>query len=178
MPMGKKNEVLDAIQHLGRSIKRRGAKLNPASHGRAQGKTLRFIADNDGIKASQLADMLDIRPASLTQKLDRLEADGNIRRVRDINDARVVRLHITKEGLGAIERRELEKEKLTEDFSDCLSDAERKLFCEFCNRLSNNIERIEKIERVARARGGVVSLRKEKDPEFETDIDYTENQSS
>ena len=159
--MSEKNEVLDAIQRLGRNIKRRSSVLTPDTHGRAQGKTLRLIEQNNGIRANELAEMLDIRPSSLTQKLDKLEEDGNIRCVRDRRDARVVRIYITDMGQEALEVREKEREQITRDFSDCLSEEEKEFFCALCDRLSDNLERIREEEKALLS--GVTMLRKEKD---------------
>ena len=153
-----KDEVLDAIQHLVRNIKRRSSSLTPDSHARAQGKTLRLIEQYDGMRANELAEMLDIRPSSLTQKLDKLEAGGNIRRVRDRRDARVVRIYITEHGRYSLELRKKDKIR---DFSDCLTEEEKEFFCELCNRLSDNLERIREEEKALQA--GVTLLRKEKD---------------
>lgn len=145
--MGKKNQVLDAIQRLGRNIKRYSTNSNPDGQGRGQGKTLRIIAQNEGIRANELAKILDIRPSSLTQKLDKLEADGNIRRIRDKRDARVVRLYLTKEGQETLEFRQKEREHITRDFTDCLSQEEKELFCQICDRLSCNFEEIREEEK-------------------------------
>jgi DNA-binding MarR family transcriptional regulator len=154
------NEILDAFQRLNRNIKRRYSFINPGSHGRAQGKTLRLIEKNEGIRANELATLLDIRPSSLTQKLDKLESDGNIRRTRDKHDARVVRIYITDKGKGALTLREKEKEKITEDFSDCLSKDEKAIFIELCNRLSDNLENIYEEQKALHA--SVLMLKKEK----------------
>ena len=133
--------MLDAIQRLSRNIKRRSSSRGSA-HGRAQGKTLRLIAQNDGIRANDLAKMLDIRPPSLTQKLNKLEEDGNIRRERDLRDARVIRLYITEIGKESLRRRDLERDRVTRDFCDCLTPEEKALFCRLCGRLSDNLEAI------------------------------------
>ncbi|WP_027400396.1 MarR family transcriptional regulator [Anaerovorax odorimutans] len=158
--MGKKNDVLESFQRLGRNIKRRIPPTMPNTHGRAQGKTLRLIEQNDGIRANELAILLDIRPSSLTQKLDKLEIDGNIKRIRDRRDARVVRIYITDEGREALEQRKKERQQIKQDFSDCLTEREKEIFCELCDRLSNNLERIREEEKALYA--GVTILKKEK----------------
>lgn len=154
-----KNEVLDSFQRLGRNIKRRASITMPDTQGRAQGKTLRLIEEHDGIRANELAVLLDIRPSSLTQKLDKLEADGNIQRIRDRRDARVVRIYITEQGVEALEQRKRDREQIKQDFSDCLTEEEKKIFCELCDRLSNNLERIREEEKALHA--GVTILKRE-----------------
>ncbi|MEG1583887.1 MAG: MarR family transcriptional regulator [Anaerovorax sp.] len=161
--MGKKSEVLDAIQRLGRNIKRYSTNSNGDAHGRGQGKTLRLIAQNQGIRANELAKLLDIRPSSLTQKLDKLEADGNIARVRDRRDARVVKLYLTEEGERTLAFRQKEREKITKDFSDCLSKEEKQLFCSLCDRLSQNFEEMREEEK--RQQEYILHLKKEEEEE-------------
>jgi len=49
-----KDEVLDAIQHLVRNIKRRSSSLTPDSHARAQGKTLRLLEQYVTVEMQEL----------------------------------------------------------------------------------------------------------------------------
>ena len=158
--MEKKHDILDAFLRLGRNIKRKPSSM-PDTHGRAHGKTLRLIEQNDGIVANDLAVLLDIRPSSLTQKLNILELDGNIRRVRDRRDARVVHIYITQQGREALVLRNKEYEKIKHDFSDCLSEEEKKIFCELCNRLSDSLEKSREEEKNLHM--GIIMLNKDKD---------------
>ncbi|MDY3954534.1 MAG: MarR family transcriptional regulator [Anaerovoracaceae bacterium] len=155
--MSEKSQILDTILRLNRNIKRRAAARGGVN-GKAQGKTLLLIAQNDGIRSSDLARLLDIRPPSLTQKLNKLEEDGNIKRMCDVHDARVIRLYITEAGKEILRRRDLGKERVTKDFSDCLTSEEKALFCEFCDRLSNNLEAISRQEKEALEFPNVVSF--------------------
>ncbi|MBQ9992533.1 MAG: MarR family transcriptional regulator [Firmicutes bacterium] len=138
----KSRDILDSFQRLHRAIKRRSALINPESYGRSQGRVLRLIAANDGINASDLANLLEIKPPSLTVKLKKLEADGNIIRRKDEIDNRFTYIHITQKGYAAINRRDEDKKTVKQDFSDCLSAEEKILFCEMCDRLSANLNRI------------------------------------
>jgi MarR family transcriptional regulator for hemolysin len=49
----------------------------------------------EGLKQSELADMLDLQPITLTRLLDRLSASGLIERRADPNDRRANRLYLT-----------------------------------------------------------------------------------
>ena len=139
-----KNDILESIKKLNRGIKRQESIVNPGTRGRGQGKVLHIIMKNEGITAKELAMLLDIRPPSLTEKLDKLEADGNIVRTRDRRDMRVVHIFITEQGKEAVFRRAQEKNIMTREFSDCLSEEEKSLFCELCLRMSGNIEEMLK----------------------------------
>jgi MarR family transcriptional regulator, transcriptional regulator for hemolysin len=62
---------------------------------RAQWAVLAQLDRLDGLKQSELADMLDLQPITLTRLLDRLSARGLIERRPDPNDRRANRLYLT-----------------------------------------------------------------------------------
>jgi len=62
---------------------------------RAQWTVLVRLQRCEGLKQSELADMLELQPISLTRLLDRLERNGLIERRADPNDRRANRLHLT-----------------------------------------------------------------------------------
>ncbi|HET7912112.1 MAG TPA: MarR family transcriptional regulator [Pseudolabrys sp.] len=61
---------------------------------RAQWAVLMRIDRNEGLKQSELADMLDLQPITLTRLLDRLSENGLIERRADPNDRRANRLYL------------------------------------------------------------------------------------
>lgn len=61
---------------------------------RAQWAVLMRIDRNEGLKQSELADMLDLQPITLTRLLDRLADNGLIERRADPNDRRANRLYL------------------------------------------------------------------------------------
>jgi MarR family transcriptional regulator for hemolysin len=61
---------------------------------RAQWAVLARIDRNEGLKQTELADMLDLQPITLTRLLDRLAANGLIERRADPNDRRANRLYL------------------------------------------------------------------------------------
>jgi MarR family transcriptional regulator, transcriptional regulator for hemolysin len=62
---------------------------------RAQWTVLVRLQRCEGLKQSELAEMLELQPISLTRLLDRLESNGLIERRADPNDRRANRLHLT-----------------------------------------------------------------------------------
>jgi MarR family transcriptional regulator, transcriptional regulator for hemolysin len=62
---------------------------------RAQWVVLVRLDRFEGLKQSELADMLDLQPISLTRLLDRLCRSGLIERRSDPNDRRANRLYLT-----------------------------------------------------------------------------------
>ena len=62
---------------------------------RAQWTVLIRLDRCEGLKQSELADILDLQPISLTRLLDRLAGNGLIERRPDPNDRRANRLYLT-----------------------------------------------------------------------------------
>jgi MarR family transcriptional regulator for hemolysin len=62
---------------------------------RAQWAVLIRIERTEGLKQSELAELLDLQPISLTRLLDRLADNGLIERRADPNDRRANRLYLT-----------------------------------------------------------------------------------
>ena len=61
---------------------------------RAQWAVLVRIGRHEGLKQTELADILDLQPISLTRLLDRLAENGLIERRADPNDRRANRLYL------------------------------------------------------------------------------------
>jgi MarR family transcriptional regulator for hemolysin len=62
---------------------------------RAQWKVLFKLTRTPGLRQVELADMLDLEPITLCRIVDRLEEAGLVERVRDAEDRRAWRLHVT-----------------------------------------------------------------------------------
>src|SRR5690348_4294546 len=62
---------------------------------RAQWVVLMRLDRSEGLKQSELAEILDLQPISLTRLLDRLAGNGLIERRPDPNDRRANRLYLT-----------------------------------------------------------------------------------
>jgi len=64
---------------------------------RSQGWVLNHLFRNDGMTQSDIADLLQVEKATLGRLLDRLEANGWVRREADATDRRVKRVYLTEE---------------------------------------------------------------------------------
>jgi len=71
---------------------------------RAQWAVLARLEFNEGLKQSELAEMLDLQPITLTRLVDRLCASGLIERRPDMGDRRVKRLHLTAQARPLMDR--------------------------------------------------------------------------
>jgi MarR family transcriptional regulator, transcriptional regulator for hemolysin len=71
---------------------------------RAQWVVLMRLDRSEGLKQSELAEILDLQPISLTRLLDRLAENGLIERRADPNDRRANRLYLTPAARPLIEQ--------------------------------------------------------------------------
>src|SRR5438477_9525390 len=62
---------------------------------RAQWAVMARLEHAEGLKQSELAEMLDLQPITLTRLVDRLCANGMVERRSDHSDRRAKRLHLT-----------------------------------------------------------------------------------
>lgn len=88
-------EIAFTINDVARLLKTY-ADQSARRHGatRAQWAVLSRLNLNEGMKQSELAELLDLQPISLTRLLDRLAENGLIERRPDPNDRRVNRLYL------------------------------------------------------------------------------------
>ena len=82
---------------------------------------LAMLIDEDGISQGDVSERFEVDPSRITRLAQRLEKEGLLRRKRDPEDNRVVRLHVTEEGRRLIEsrqeRREGFEDRLRREFS-------------------------------------------------------------
>ena len=71
---------------------------------RAQWKVLFKLTRTPGLRQVELADMLDLEPITLCRIIDRLEEGELVERVRDPDDRRAWRLHVTAKAQPLIEK--------------------------------------------------------------------------
>ena len=140
--MGKKKEITEAVLALHRSVKRTSTLGSWHGDDRAQGRTLKVISENDGARATEIARLLNLSPSSMSDRLSRLEEDGNIVRKRDKKDMRVVRVFITAKGKKIVEERSNVGTKNGPDFTKVLTKEEQKTFVELCKKLTKSLDDI------------------------------------
>jgi MarR family transcriptional regulator, organic hydroperoxide resistance regulator len=82
---------------------------------------LTMLIEEDGISQGEVSHRFEVDPSRITRLAQRLEGEGLLRRKRDPEDNRVVRLHISPEGRLLIEsrqeRREGFEERLRQEFA-------------------------------------------------------------
>lgn len=88
-----------ALYSASRAIVRAYAPLlEPLGLTYPQYVTLLVLWEDDGLSVKQLGERLGLDSATLTPLLKRLEQQGVVERRRDVEDERVVRIHLTQVG--------------------------------------------------------------------------------
>lgn len=106
---------------------------------RSQWQVLVYLAQNEGICQRQLAELMELEPATLGRLVDRLVDSGLIERRADVSDRRVWQLHLTsaaRSKLGAV--RELGDRTRGEALSG-LSEHDRRFLIKTLERLKQNL---------------------------------------
>ncbi|MBQ9279499.1 MAG: MarR family transcriptional regulator [Clostridia bacterium] len=63
-----------------------------------QASLLSIIKENDGLSQNELANILNVKPSSMSERINKLEALGYINRIVDEDNLRMKRIFITTEG--------------------------------------------------------------------------------
>ena len=136
-------DVIFAVMKLMRSMRRRPPKPGEGFHP-GMGRPLEVLAENDNVSSRELAELLDIRPSSLTELLSRLESEGLVARTPDENDRRVSRVSLTEKGREQAEKIKAEHEQRKARASACFTDEEAEQFCALCERLGEHLQALAK----------------------------------
>lgn len=84
-----------------------------------------LVGAGEPLLLSELADRLRCVRSNMTQLVDRLEADGLVRRLADPNDRRCVRAELTSRGRERYADGAEQLRRVQDDFTARLSEAER-----------------------------------------------------
>lgn len=87
-------EIGETAHALRKAFDRRAVGLGVT---RAQWKVLFRLTRKPGLRQTELADMLEIEPITLSRIVDKLEEGGLVERRPDPTDRRAWRLHVTAE---------------------------------------------------------------------------------
>jgi MarR family transcriptional regulator for hemolysin len=109
---------------------------------RAQWAVLKRLERNQGLKQSELAEMLDLQPITLTRLVDRLCDSGLIERRADPNDRRAKRLFLTPAAQPLMDRLDTLGQGLMESILDGVPDAETDAALTYLGKLKDNLRRL------------------------------------
>lgn len=119
-------DIEEEIARLSRMMRRQ--KGGGALHLGGGKRLLEIVIAEDGIRASSLAQRLNIRPSSLTDALNRMEVHGLIERRHDEEDSRVTCVHATEKGVRKFEDHKNEHDAWSAALSGCITREEKEQF--------------------------------------------------
>ncbi|UWU92334.1 MarR family winged helix-turn-helix transcriptional regulator [Bradyrhizobium sp. CB1015] len=121
---------------------------------RAQWAVLAKVERSEGMKQSELAELMEMQPITLTRLIDKLCDNDWIERRSDASDRRVKRLHLKKAGRQLLGRMSGLRSELTANALDGINPAD-------AHRLLTQLETIKENVRTAIQTSGAEQARKE-----------------
>ena len=133
-------DILEYITRLTRASRRRPKPKH--GHGTSHGayRVMAVLEGQGAMRTGDIAESLDIRTASLTEALVRMENHGLVTRERDAEDSRIVRVSLTKKGMGKLSEGRMRHQKLSEKLRGVLNDEELTRFSAACEKLITFLE--------------------------------------
>ena len=89
------------------------------------GHLLHLLEKESGVSQTHLAEMMDIRPQSLSEMLCRLEGEGLLERRVSESDKRSSQVYITEKGRRVSGEMRARHEQFAQEFFSVLTDAEQ-----------------------------------------------------
>lgn len=136
--MGQSKDLVAAVARLSRMMRRHPVEKDSLS--RMSVHILRAVQENDGVRATELAGLMGVRPASITEALNRLERDGYVIREKDAADSRAKRVFVTQKARAQFEERTRGQQEENNRLLSCLTDEEADAFLTICGKLCAFLE--------------------------------------
>lgn len=125
------NVVRTVRARLDRALQRSGLRLG-------QYQVLRHLWDEDGLTPREIADRLDVEMPTVTRTVQRMVRDGLVERQAHPDDARSVRIYLTKRGLDLRPQLAEIIAEQTERAMRGFTPDERATFVQMLERISEN----------------------------------------
>lgn len=114
-------------------------------------RLLRILSETDKeLTAGAIAEILDIRPASVTALINKLASDSLVVRVKDGNDARIVKVKITTTGRQQLQDVDDSRQGFQESLFSVLNDNERLQLAESLHKLNTHVASEEFTEQLTK----------------------------
>ena len=105
-----------------------------------QANLLVIIKENDGLSQNEIANILNVKPSSMSERINKLENLGYIYRAVDEDNLRVKRIYITADGKKAA----TQCKKILNEFEDTMysgfTKKDIRAFEEYLERIMSNLE--------------------------------------
>ncbi len=138
----KRSDLIFKLHRISRSLHRHPVHAGKRSHGR--GRLLSLLSEHDGITSHELAELLDVRPSSLSEMMGKLTEEELIVRTPDENDKRVSHISLSSKGRELLDEIETEREADASRITACFEDSEIEAFSVLCDKLCSHLEELDK----------------------------------
>ena len=136
--MNNSEVMLGNLDKVMRQLRRMPIGTHKTSRGTY--RLLKKVLDTPGISTRELAELMDIRRASLNEKLLRLENEGMILRNKDSKDQRIQLVHLKESALEHMEKIKETRLEKSIAISDILSEQEIQDLSHLANKLAKGLE--------------------------------------
>ena len=120
-------------------------------------RVLAYLERHQGVSQTRLAELAGIEPMALVRVLDRLQAEGLVRRQPDPEDRRAHRLELCAAAQPVLQRIRQLSQRAREQVFAGIEPAERESFLLLLERLTDNLEVGHAPPAARRARGARVT---------------------
>jgi MarR family transcriptional regulator, transcriptional regulator for hemolysin len=128
------------IYEVSRLIRRNFDKrVQPLGFTQAQWRTIAHIAHFEGCNQCTLAEVLEVKPITLSRILDKLQHAGWIERRQDTLDKRAFRLYLSKEGYKIMEKMQQYVMQTRAQAYAGLDRKEQKLLFQLLQKIKENL---------------------------------------
>lgn len=139
------DSLIKLLSHTSRKVnKGTHKKLSKHNLYRGQIHVLKILwKNNTGVTQKFIADHLSIQPASMSKMIQRMEANGFIRKEKDENDQRKVHIYPTEKSNEIRDTLELEMKLLDEIAFNNFSVEEKIIFRRLLHQIIDNVSEYE-----------------------------------
>jgi DNA-binding MarR family transcriptional regulator len=102
-------------------------------------RLMRILAEQDDLTAGAISEILDIRPSSVTELINKLEKRGLVEKKPDKGDKRVTRISLTKQGQEQINSRAHARDEYSEEIFESLSKSEQETLNQLLTKLQDGL---------------------------------------
>ena len=130
--------MLANMDRVMRQLRRRPTSSHHG--GRGSYRLLKTIYEKPGVSTKELSELMDIRRASLNEKLVRFESKGIIKRERDEKDQRIQVVYLENSGLSYLDKVKEIRAKKNESISSVLTKEEIHELARLSDKLASGLE--------------------------------------
>ena len=134
----KRYDITRSVLKLMRAMRRR--PMHEHEFPPAVGRMLMTLREHDGAAPSELCEIMDVRPSSMSELLGRMEELALIRRTGDEADRRATKVFLSEGGREAVARIERKFDEDNARLAACFTEEEAAEFSALCDKLSEHLE--------------------------------------